>query len=381
MSIRIIGRSGTMVPQQEYPAYFAEDSMTPLQRSTWGYLRCLFCITAVLFAVVGCETPEQAKFYEESANRLNDDYLPKARAGDKQAQFDACWEFYLRARKVAAVETNLNPASHWCAEAARSGYASAAYLMGEILYLDKYHRCDCRVGLGGHEARERVALQWYELAERLGDKDAPGRIAEVKEDLRKDAEPSSSGKIVAGVIGAAVMSKAPNLSAAERARMTSGLVSDIATDGGGRGITSAADDIRSARAAQSQSTSRAGGATNIASSSSTSGESKGPYIRVKSFEPDPYESQGFKWLPFEDSHDAIFKNRAAACQWVKGGLHAYMQKMSAVSRLEEETPCVCAVNAGYNRDVHQSDARWDTDHHTCKVYYRTTQIGGGSKSK
>jgi hypothetical protein len=121
--------------------------------------------------------------------------------------------------------------------------------------------------------------------------------------------------------------------------------------------------------------------TAIAPSESVEKRGSQTYVREKAFEPDPYAKDLFKWNKVETIHGEIHSSRSAACESVKSGLASYMRKMSDALRLEESTACVCAVNANYNRSTDLYDSRWSTDHHTCNVYYRATQIKGGSISK
>jgi hypothetical protein len=64
------------------------------------------------------------------------------------------------------------------------------------------------------------------------------------------AEKSSvdGGKLFVSLFGAALISKAPGLSSAEKVRMATGFVQDVALDGQGRGMQAASADIQAGRA-------------------------------------------------------------------------------------------------------------------------------------
>lgn len=74
-----------------------------------------------------------------------------------------------------------------------------------------------------------------------------GRRVEVN---REFAVNQRSGKWVAGLIGAAVLGSVPGISGADRVRMASGFLQDVATNGQARGIQQAGADIQASHAQQ-----------------------------------------------------------------------------------------------------------------------------------
>jgi hypothetical protein len=58
----------------------------------------------------------------------------------------------------------------------------------------------------------------------------------------------SSGQLIAGLIGSAIIGSARGIPSVDKARLISGFVQDVATDGRAGGIQAAAADIRAARA-------------------------------------------------------------------------------------------------------------------------------------
>lgn len=208
----------------------------------------------LLFSIMisGCGATPQEIAARAAYDRKIELMTQQAIAGDKKIQRDLCVKYY----NADHHEGNAQ-AMRWCLPSAREGNGWAENMVGRLLYYRWLHQeytyyPEYYQAHVDHKGRYEFAIYWLRRSVQHGYSDSKPLLDEVEAWYQKEYNTPKDdmfAKIAVAAAGVAILGGTSNsLSSADKLRMSTGYVSDVMTDGKGRGIQSAAQDIRNEKA-------------------------------------------------------------------------------------------------------------------------------------